>query len=195
MAGDDDDLRLNTLNRFAKRSPRLTLEEHSHCEVPAGCGGVVLRWVNPEKGREVLVSCAVGGENPSVLAQIDGAPLESARAMLTYGPHVLGLEIAAGIAPRGLLVLVRSTAPAPEGRPPLAASSPGPRWEVAAREPGALWCAPGVGTDAAFARAQAARRTALAPIADWQSFERDGATALLLPAGRCWVRHRFEVLR
>ena len=37
---DSEALRLNTLNRFRKHSPRLLLEEYSHCEVPAGCGGV-----------------------------------------------------------------------------------------------------------------------------------------------------------
>jgi len=39
--------KLNTLDRFRKQSERLVLEEHSHCEVPAGCGGVVLRWRDP----------------------------------------------------------------------------------------------------------------------------------------------------
>jgi hypothetical protein len=197
MAGDDDDLRLNTLNRFAKRSPRLTLEEYSSCEVPAGCGGVVLRWVNLDKGRQVLVSCALGGDKPAALAQIDGGPLESARAMLAYGPHMLGLDIAAGSAPRGLFVVVRLVAPPARGQRPLAASSPGRRWEVAAREPGVGWCSPDAGADAAFARARAAPPAALEPLVDWrvQSFEREGATALLLPPGRCWVRHRFEVQR
>jgi hypothetical protein len=38
---------LNSLSRFRKQAGRLVLEEHSHCEVPAGCGGVVLRWRNP----------------------------------------------------------------------------------------------------------------------------------------------------
>ena len=47
--GNDDkpDLRLNELERFRKTSSRLALEAHSHCEVPAGCGGVVLRWTRP----------------------------------------------------------------------------------------------------------------------------------------------------
>jgi len=38
---------LNSLGRFRKQPGRLVLEEHSHCEVPTGCGGVVLRWRNP----------------------------------------------------------------------------------------------------------------------------------------------------
>lgn len=40
----DRELKLNSISRFSKQSPRLVLEEHGHCEVPAGCGGVVLRW-------------------------------------------------------------------------------------------------------------------------------------------------------
>jgi hypothetical protein len=42
-----DDVRLNSLDAFTKKSPRFILEEHGGGEVPAGCGGVVLRWINP----------------------------------------------------------------------------------------------------------------------------------------------------
>ena len=38
------------------------LEEYSHCEVPAGCGGVVLRWRDPEAGIPLRVSIASFGE-------------------------------------------------------------------------------------------------------------------------------------
>jgi hypothetical protein len=38
------DLSLNSIDRYRKRSNRLILEEHRSCELPAGCGGVVLRW-------------------------------------------------------------------------------------------------------------------------------------------------------
>lgn len=39
---------LNSIDRFRKRPQRFVLEEHGHCEIPAGCGGVVLRWRNPQ---------------------------------------------------------------------------------------------------------------------------------------------------
>jgi len=39
-------LRLNGIDRFVKSSPHLHLEEYDSCEVPSGCGGVVLRWTN-----------------------------------------------------------------------------------------------------------------------------------------------------
>lgn len=38
------DLELNSIDRYVKSSPRFVLEEHSHCEVPAGCGGGVWEW-------------------------------------------------------------------------------------------------------------------------------------------------------
>jgi hypothetical protein len=34
------ELKLNDLDRYHKRSASLILQEYSHCEVPAGCGGV-----------------------------------------------------------------------------------------------------------------------------------------------------------
>src|SRR5687768_6072864 len=51
----DHDLKLNGLSRYAKESPRLVLEEYGHCEVPAGCGGVVLRWRNPDQPIPMVV--------------------------------------------------------------------------------------------------------------------------------------------
>ena len=38
------DLSLNSIDRFRKRSNRLTLDEHPSCELLAGCGGALLRW-------------------------------------------------------------------------------------------------------------------------------------------------------
>src|SRR5574339_211352 len=66
---DDEALRLNTLHRFRKHSPRLLLQEYSHCEVPAGCGGVVLRWIDREGGLPVVVRVAALGP---VRAWLDG---------------------------------------------------------------------------------------------------------------------------
>ena len=54
-AADAEALRINKLHRFAKHSPRLVLHEYSHCEVPAGCGGVVLRWLDPATGRPCVI--------------------------------------------------------------------------------------------------------------------------------------------
>lgn len=87
---DDEDLRLNTLHRFAKHSPRLVLEEHGHCEVPAGCGGVVLRWRNPDAGLPVVF---YGGFPGAATIYVDGATLHSSRADIAFGSHILVVRI------------------------------------------------------------------------------------------------------
>lgn len=83
---DAEALSVNELARFTKNSPRLVLEQYSHCEVPAGCGGVVLRWVNPES--PVPFGCHVFGGYCGALF-VDGVEHRSARVMLTAGAHVL----------------------------------------------------------------------------------------------------------
>ena len=85
---DERELRLNSV-RFDKQSPRLALEEHSHCEIPAGCGGVVLRW-RKRTTIPVLLWLHVAGE---VQAFLDGAAQTSARPLVEPGEHVLALRI------------------------------------------------------------------------------------------------------
>jgi hypothetical protein len=80
--------RLNSLERFRKRPGRLVLEERGHCEVPAGCGGVVLRWRNPLAVLPVTIHLYAPVQ-PACL--IDGQPLPSARPDLAPGPHVVGI--------------------------------------------------------------------------------------------------------
>jgi hypothetical protein len=82
----DRDLRLNGL---FKQSSRLVLEEHSHCEVPAGCGGVVLRW----RLRSLIplnlfvqATCKLG-------FFIDAALPDTGRPLLTPGSHQLALQL------------------------------------------------------------------------------------------------------
>jgi len=87
---DDEDLRLNTLHRFAKRSPSLLLQEYSHCEVPAGCGGVVLRWLDPRGGIPVLVQLASMGTSETWL---DGTTLSSSHVTVGAGRHVIAVHL------------------------------------------------------------------------------------------------------
>jgi len=83
-------VRLNSFDRFTKTSPRLLLEEHAHCEVPAGCGGVVLRWINPATGLPVLLDVF----NPShATLAIDGVAVTHSSLLLAPGRHVLSLEV------------------------------------------------------------------------------------------------------
>lgn len=85
-----DDLRLNSVERFVKQSKRLILEEHSSCEVPAGCGGVVLRWSNPDDGLNVTVHVAQLGETELFCG---GELRSNARFSLQFGEGVLALHV------------------------------------------------------------------------------------------------------
>lgn len=84
------ELKLNSLGRYGKGTSRLVLEEHGHCEVPAGCGGAVLRWRNPNSGLLFLLH-AFGNDNGRIL--LDGAPPSSARPLVPFGEHVLSLAV------------------------------------------------------------------------------------------------------
>lgn len=85
-----DDLQLNSLERFRKHSQKLILEEHGHCEVPAGCGGVVLRWRNPDEGIPVFF---LGAFPARSRIYVDGTEIESARTTLQPGDHFLAVEL------------------------------------------------------------------------------------------------------
>jgi hypothetical protein len=84
------DLNLNSLGRYAKQSSRLVLEQHSHCEVPAGCGGVVLRWQSEVSELPVLVHSFSSGKSKLF---IDGQAPASSQAMISFGDHVLSLML------------------------------------------------------------------------------------------------------
>jgi hypothetical protein len=85
-----DEQRLNSLDRFRKRPGRLVLEVYSHCEVPAGCGGAVLRWRDPRAAVPVLfrVYSAV-----KATCFLDGAELRTAGTDLTPGRHVVAVAL------------------------------------------------------------------------------------------------------
>ena len=88
---------LNSLERFRKRSPRLLLEQYDSCEVPAGCGGVVLRWRDPHAARPVVVSAAGGTGGPAVVG------LWSDAALRLWFPAT-GEVVAEGVGERGTIV-------------------------------------------------------------------------------------------
>lgn len=66
------------------------LEEHGGCEIPAGCGGVILRWLDPatEVSASVWIVTAAGAE-----AFLDGRPLHDGRPSLAAGPHAIALSV------------------------------------------------------------------------------------------------------
>jgi hypothetical protein len=91
VANDDDDLRINTLHRFAKHSPKLVLHEYSHCEVPAGCGGVVLRWIDPHQGLPATVRLVAPAARGTLW--LEGTKLASSLFQLRPGTRVFALHL------------------------------------------------------------------------------------------------------
>lgn len=84
------DEKLNSLDRFRKQSDRLVLEQHSHCEVPAGCGGVVLRWRNPFVALPLLVHLYAPGKSSLWL---DGEPVVRTGNNVAPGEHVFAFVL------------------------------------------------------------------------------------------------------
>lgn len=67
------------------------LHQYSHCEVPAGCGGVVLRWVDPTTTRTAYVTLVAPAAHAELW--IDGHPLERAVVDLHPGWCLLAAEL------------------------------------------------------------------------------------------------------
>lgn len=101
----DDNLRLNAISRYSKQSSQYVLEVHSHCEVPAGCGGLVLRWRNPHLAIPLEIWTYTVGEAQVLL---DGIALASARPLVPYGEHVLAWVIT-GFEPAAPLLACTAT--------------------------------------------------------------------------------------
>lgn len=203
---EDEALRLNTLHRFRKHSPRLLLEEYSHCEVPAGCGGVVLRWVDPGAGTPAIVRSYVQGR---IALWLDGAPLDSGRVDLRAGAHTLAIEITEIVAPTQsrvasmlrrrrpaalLLSIARALSSDYEGQPVvLLTSQVGRAWRVSGEQPPEGWTAAEF-DDSQWPVAQPAELDAEQREA-WRARElqNHGAVAIALPSDRAWIRVRFDV--
>jgi hypothetical protein len=81
---------LNSLGRFRKQSEKLVLEQYSSCEVPAGCGGVILRWRNPFAAVPLIVHCYTP---VPATCFIDGKKTEVPGIDLAPGPHVVAIHI------------------------------------------------------------------------------------------------------
>ncbi|MCW3100743.1 MAG: hypothetical protein JWL77_6361 [Chthonomonadaceae bacterium] len=89
----DKDLKLNSLSRYSKQSPNLILQEYGHCEVPAGCGGVVLRWRRPEEPISMSIRQFCGNSRIPRIT-LDGVELNNrSRIPITIGEHVLTLTL------------------------------------------------------------------------------------------------------
>ncbi|MFP2957498.1 hypothetical protein ACLEPN_06615 [Myxococcus sp. 1LA] len=190
---ESDDFRLNALARYRKTSSQLALEVHSHCEVPAGCGGVVLRWRRPGASIGLSLSTYVKGASDGLF--LDGNPLVEQRVLVTPGAHVLSFEV--NRPDEGGFVLLKARLNpeiASALRPELASAADG-RWKATSQRPPDGWRLPDF-ADAGF--------TALVerPVPDpkgnerwrWQMLK-DEATGLGLAASatKAWVRWSFHV--
>ncbi len=85
--GDERELKLNSIDRYVKDSPNFVLEEYTHCEVPAGCGGVVLRWRDPMAPVPVKLQLWLSVDSHGTY--VDGSAPSSSRPSIRPGSHVL----------------------------------------------------------------------------------------------------------
>ena len=149
--GDESELRLNELERFRKTSSRLALEAHGSCEVPAGCGGVVLRWRRP--GAPIGLSFSKYMAPAANDICLDGKKLDEQRTEVTPGEHVLSLTVEAPQNEGFLLMTVRLRPDIPTARRPMASSNADGAWRATLEDPGAArgdgWRLPGF-DDSAF---------------------------------------------
>jgi hypothetical protein len=96
------DQQLNSLDRFRKQSTRLLLEEHSSCEVPAGCGGLLMRWRDPQAARPLTIRIYTASEVATTW--LDGQPLQRGYLDVRPGKHILAVHLENADRHRGLLM-------------------------------------------------------------------------------------------
>lgn len=190
-----DDLKLN---RLSKQGRGLILEEHSHCEVPAGCGGVVLRWVRPGAPTRLWISTFPG---KSVDAWLDGTPVEYMRVLVKPGEHVLAIRLEATAKTRLLVSVKDMLRRIPERH--LGSAGDG-TWRCAWDAPALVWTEPSF-DDSAWNPMEASEiRDARDGTNNWllNSLRKDGAVPLKPPSPGSskglskrplFVRRRFVV--
>ncbi len=108
-----DDIKPNSLWRFVKMSPHIILESHSHCEVPAGCGGVVLHWKNPVHGILALLTAFCPGESEYWL---NGERIQHPQVLLVPGRNLLAIHVAKISGPSAGMMVHLEFDPAKAGR-------------------------------------------------------------------------------
>jgi hypothetical protein len=207
MSDDDETFRLNSLNRYTKKS-RLLLEAHSHCEVPAGCGGAVFQWVNPERGITVRVHV----QTPLRVRQvfIDGNAVPGLGLRLLPGSHLLALSFApreptqrepnpAAVIDPWALVFLEVRVPGvptyPVQRIARSESRDDGTWRAFAGTPDPRWNAPDF-DDSSWPPLQRSK-TAGRDLEKWQRrmFDQElaaGGVPLALPDAHTQLRKRFE---
>ncbi len=189
------ELRLNSVQRFQKKSPRLHLEEYSHCEVPAGCGGAVLRWVNDASPRALDLSADHGGETASVW--INGEAPDSPW-LIPVGGCVLAVEVHAPAPGVGQIMAAGKD----RDKRLVFITLPDGSWRCSVDEPdGDAWKQPGF-DDSGWIPMQARSMPPPGEHDGWRrvQLEAAGAVGLGLPVGmepgrRLWIRRAFGLGR
>jgi hypothetical protein len=203
MTDDDELFRLNSLHRFTKHS-RLVLEAHSHCEVPAGCGGAVLQWLNPEQGAPVRVKMQSSWYVDASF--IDGARLNSSGVRVLPGAHVLAFTVRPSAQRKGISVprpwvmanMTRRTAAQEDQRIPEGCTLADGSWRMTEVEPAPEWNLASF-DDSGWATPRACD-TAREGLEEWavEGFTRLtglGCVPLAFPdKPRVWFRKRFELV-
>ena len=182
MSRMDEELELNTLHRLHKHSGRLILEQHGSCEVPAGCGGLVMRWLNPAQECYLLFSLSAAGK---VQLFLDGQRLQSSALTVPLGRHLLGVHCPGS----GLLMMAvqRNTKPKPET---LFLTAADQSWHGTDQQPPDDWFTPD------FCADWPVLGEVVVATDDWKkrSLDELGARALGLgTSGPLWVRREFEL--
>lgn len=190
---DSDDFRLNELARYRKTSSQLALEVHSHCEVPAGCGGVVLRWRRPGVAIGLALSSYVK-DVPAGLS-LDGNPFMEQRVNVTAGAHVLSFEVNRPGDTGFVLMQARLNPAIASAVRATLASAPDGRWKATTRPPPEGWRLPDF-ADADFA--PLVERPVPEPKTNerwrWEMLQRDAkGLGLASSAPKAWVRWSFHV--
>lgn len=187
---DDDDLRINTLHRFEKHSPRLILHEYSHCEVPAGCGGVVLRWIDAAKGWPAQVQLLIAHGSGTVW--LDGVELASSFVQLRPGRRTIGIRLSREQPqPRPFKLVAFYD----DRRERDVVAGGAPRWRCSTAAPPDGWAEPAF-EDAHWPLVPLATDALVGAQDGWlrSSFERHaaaGGTAFALDTDELWVRLQF----
>jgi len=189
-----DEFELNSLQRFRREAAeRMTLEEYSSCEVPAGCGGVVLRWHDPDEGVPVVFHSAF---QANCEAKLNGSPLHS-RGVLPWSESLLTLELSEIDASLPFLFATRRD-PVEEGQDAIietGCSRSDGSWKVSTKlESG--W--EGIDFDDSHWAALTRSNASFPEQQSWryEGVERDGGEPLVLPQGeRLYIRTRISVSR
>ncbi|WP_224242198.1 hypothetical protein [Hyalangium gracile] len=190
---DSDDLRLNELQRYRKTSSRLALEVHSHCEVPAGCGGAVLRWRKPDADLGITLSSYLGVASEGFF--LDGKPIQEQRTLVSPGEHVLSFVVDEP-GKQGFLLMEISLRPhIASAKQSQVTSRADGRWRAATRQPPEGWQLPGF-DDSSFV--PLVEKPVSEPKGSdrwlWGMMQRNAkGLGLPSPAPRAWVRWTFRL--